>query len=304
MSVTSVCFAKDGWSGNGSIPFQQSYTARWVVTVNDPDDGPATIANPSTGAPAGSPDPAPELGDSYSVRNDTVANLFANNITITPDQRDALTWNYDVTFEQRQRNNIPGDELANPLSRPVRRWLEWEHITRLADVDTSGVPIANSAGIPFDPPAEIDDALMVMVFQKNLATFDTLISDSISYKFKTNTATFHGQAAGTCLMRPWSFSPQIWQEGQEFFEVQIRVLVDPNGFQLKPVDLGSVVVEAGNLKQAADEDFAFSERLKLNGIDGTPLDPQTTAGVLLDGGGGRKGPFTVRGSIDYSPLSL
>ncbi len=116
-------------------------------------------------------------------------------------QHDARQWTVDVTFgfltyEQLTQTSLsgdPGDAQIQISFEPV----EWQ---KPVDVDVNGVPVLNSANMPYDPPVMRDDTRWLLKITRNEKLLS--LADLASWANVVNADTFNG-----CPPKTWKVSP-------------------------------------------------------------------------------------------------
>ncbi len=117
---------------------------------------------------------------------------------VTQDSQDPLIYFVDVSYTS-QLDIDPADTNENPLSRPAIFGFSFERATRAVREDLDGAAIDNSAGVPFDPPLELEVSVPIISIEINLSsfTFATIatIQDCV------NADTWRGFDPGTVKIR-------------------------------------------------------------------------------------------------------
>jgi len=85
-------------------------------------------------------------------------------IGVTPDQNEGRTW-WQITCDYSNEYDI----YENPLNDPAKTSWSTETFQTPVWRDIHGNAIVNSAGDPFDPPADKDDSRWTSVTRKNVA---------------------------------------------------------------------------------------------------------------------------------------
>jgi hypothetical protein len=194
-----------------------------------------------------------------------------------------LEWNTDTEQEI---------ELS-PLNRPPTTRYSTEVVSRAVDEDLAGNAVRNSAGEPFEPPAELEVPRLVIQVQHNKESVDA--PDIVAnYLRRTNSVSWRGFAAGTVLLREFT-ADEEFEGGVYFFNTNWTFVVEPEGWLLRLLDHGRNYLSAGALVPVVD-------------ANGSPR----ADGGLLDGAGGLLAvggtpvfrEFTVFGEADFNDLAL
>ena len=83
---------------------------------------------------------------------------------------------------------------ADPLDDPVRvSWGSWSYTEALTK-DRNGAAVDNSAGEPFDPPAEIERRAPLVTIVRNEATYDPATADDYRDSVNSDVTTIAGLA--------------------------------------------------------------------------------------------------------------
>jgi hypothetical protein len=171
MAVTSVTEIWDSRDGSSDEMFVDTLTRQFRVRTDSMLDGPSTISVANG---------LPRRWDIYQDPNG-FPDLFARCQKLAVKQTDdPFTWIATATYtskrvfkEEAKQAQKGGNQVdQNPLNRPPD--ISWSLTTyqRAVAFDASdGRPIMNSAADKFDPPIEIDDSRLVLVYSRNEATF-------------------------------------------------------------------------------------------------------------------------------------
>jgi len=174
MSVTSFQEVHGGRGGGVSGNWVRSYRRSFVVQTDSVQDDAATILlHPS----------CPKLYDVYAAGATLDLSAFCKRVTPDQDSESPNVWRvtaeYDTIADPRKQN-------PNPLLRPPK--ISWNFqlgtkavekaafINATTGAETSDVPVQNSAGMPYDPPLEADEAIATLQIEKALADFDPVMA--------------------------------------------------------------------------------------------------------------------------------
>jgi hypothetical protein len=203
MAVVKVSETPGKRSGNTNNRYEGTYKRVFSVVLSSSRYGPIAAAAAVTSAYdlaigtaysiGVAPDPTatpPVVGDAWHE-----ADPGSRVVSITADedgQADGCGWTVTVDYG-------PGEASDNPLDEPPQ--LDWQFTAyeRPVDQDTSGNPIVNTAGDPFDPPPMRDDSRPVLVITRNELTFNP--ATSWEYRDTLNNAAFYGAPTGTVKLK-------------------------------------------------------------------------------------------------------
>lgn len=278
MSIVTCQLMRNGRSGSSDEKFQRSYTVKWLVTTNDPDDGPLTIYLNAGGA---SPDPIPAKYQPYAIGNDSDPNAYHLTSSIEPyNEGTELQWVVTVEFGPPPKGEAPGERAENPMDRPVRYSIDWVAFTKPLTKDKNGNPIANACKQSFDPPPEQEDLRPVLVAKKNFATLAEVIGLMITYKNAVNTDEFYGAAEREAKVESITAGDQAHENGYSYYEATIRVMFNEPG---EKFDRSFVNQGYKHYVSAADKTLVVAKDAKqvpmneavLLAVDGTRLADDT-----------------------------
>lgn len=178
MAVVSVNRLFTARAATEDFQRRRTYREQWEVVVDSLLDDEQVVAN----APG-----LPLLGQSHA------GDAAALCVGLDPEQSgdQPLIWYVSVAYDTRpdfpQANDLaggaaqdPGSIPENPLARPavwrvtfedgqdVAR--EWRVVDELDVLAAALTPVANSAGLPFDPPLVVDVSRPVLRVTKNVAS--------------------------------------------------------------------------------------------------------------------------------------
>ena len=171
--------------------------------------------------------------------------------------------------------------IENPILRPAV--LRYGTITRqvIAEWDKDALnPIRNSAGVPFDPPIQIEEAHLTFTITRNQASFNR--TDIADYVKAINSTSFLGFAARTVRLNDLS-AERLNENGVFFWQVTYVFEVNTDGWNpVKILDAGYEENFAGDLQKVLDRCGNPVTRPSL--LDGNGLvlsDPQNDPPVFL-----------------------
>jgi hypothetical protein len=240
MAVVSVKQIGAGRNADGRSDFNRSYTVVWVVIVDDPYDGPATVGSAAT-LPARF---APYVG--YENTNDA----FALCTSLRPEQdgEEWYKWRVTATFETQFTQNQHQHE--DPSEEPPVFWVETEFTTKPVVKEWNGNDIKNSAG-QLIAGLEKLEAVETWVWEKNHTSLNR--SFWLAYQNTVNSDNFFELEPKQGLLH--IIVPKAsYRNGAPFWRVQYRVKVNKDGWDVEPADRGTAVKNAsGKLERPTDE---------------------------------------------------
>lgn len=183
MAVVEIEEQFAGRRGGSGEKNAREYVRVWLVTTDDPDDGPLTVRAAiaaSKGVAVGVP-----------YKTDKESDLGALCKGTTEDQvQDNLHWLVTASYGS---NVDESEQEENPLLRPTEIEFDSEQFQRPAEKDIEGEPILNSAGEQYEQPVEMDDSRPVFVFTRNEARPNYRLW--ASYRDAVKFGFLHGAAA-------------------------------------------------------------------------------------------------------------
>ena len=248
----------------------RGYKRVFQVVSNDPSDDALEIAQ-ANGIP---------VYDSVSPNHEGV---FVSDIQARPKSDDGLVWEVDVSYSPPDAAG--GGSGGDPVSAdPVvsfsfmmrQQVLENAYslgaaIPQGADRGNPTVRVVNQPGnIPFDPPAMIEDSVLVILVTLNKGT-DTFTPDYITQYMNTINA-LEITVAGVTMppftgwIRDIKANPTTTPTGDAYWQVQFEILYDPQTWLKKILNTG--VFEEGNVEGSSS---APPEYRKILDTDGEPV---------------------------------
>jgi hypothetical protein len=266
----------------------KTYSREYKFTASSQSDDEATLLAHAS---------APQYGSVHP--NDSGAWVNSRKGKCTTGYVD---WRLFVTWSSKR-------ELAvDPTTEPAIITVSTEQFQKVADKDTDGKAICNSAGDPFDPPYMMDDSRRVIHVSKNMSGHpawlldyqDMVNSDSFSIKGVT-------YAAGVGKLQRVTIGEDQTRNGVPFVVVQLEIHCQREGWHLEPLDAGFrqlaydglTRINIYNSPSTTNENGA-SERISspapLDGVGQALADPDTNNCIFLD--------YTVYKTDTFAALPL
>ena len=237
--------------------------------------------------------------------------MRAVTITASPDQDDPLTWRAVVGYTsgelQRQdgRGRDPAEVPENPLLRPPDISIDFEDYRRpvekcditYPDGNTAvAVPPRNSAGFPFDPPVEMDDARAVITYERNVL-IPLSLAAMVTYTNSVNSEPWNGFEAGQVKAR---VSRRLhFENGISFWRETFKFSCRQEGWHLFVLDAGFMRINAisGDVQRIVDADGKeISDPWPLNGSGEKVDDPSQDDPTFLE--------LTAYREVDFNDLGI
>lgn len=305
------------------MPYAEEYTVQWRIYA-DEDDGPLVVAGQAQEAPHNLPAP----GDAYNVHNEGSSTAFCTTVQCRKRrvfEGNKSEFRYICTFGQTSGaankdappgDVLPGDSDPDPLQRPEREWYEWESSTdRFMRDAVSGKPVENSAREPLTQYTTDTAKLVHVVMQRwagHTTAEKTALLDMLqAIKLRVNSTLWRTHEPNTVLMRPPGVFGPRYENGKTYYEVTFRAVqydaLDRDlGAVITPEDWGTqelVFIRSGwpyrRPVKITDGGYAVTSPVKLDG-QGRRLPDQAALPQLLDGTGGKPGPYTRYLSVDFN----
>lgn len=234
----------------------RKYTRVFRVRTDDMADGPIVAFAPGI----------PRRGDVYVDSNGNY-DYWARCISgsVSPVGENPTTWEVTVHYSSQSPDaslrheyagnklgvpgageTKPGERSEDPLLRPPE--VSWSHEdfrrsiltgdfinSATGEVDIEDAVIANSAGDPFDPPPEVDDAHLILTVVRNQPFYDPLLA--FDYKNAVNSDTFLGFPPGVAKVREFT-GQSAFENNKAFAKVTLRFEFRMEGWDLRLLDAG------------------------------------------------------------------
>lgn len=251
MSV--VGFARERYASGGEIGTDgvRTYRREFIVEVDSKYDKAQVVLS------------APGLPQRYFpyitlVETDYYAlctRLAASRLS----EKSAFHWLVEADYSTQQGDEDKDREVDNPLAEPAEVSVSFETyrepVTGVPDDqyadDDNGFAgkmvkgILNSAGEPFDPPAERDVARPILTITRNEAFFNTQLV--IAYTNAVNSDMFFGSKPRTARMA--IDGHRQFKSGLKFWRVTYTITFKPETWDLQLLDHGSYYFDDDAKKQ-------------------------------------------------------
>ncbi|MEN1680345.1 MAG: hypothetical protein AAGJ46_12195 [Planctomycetota bacterium] len=300
------------------------YGIRYEVTTDDKEDPWPQVWLQAQAIGGAGNDPLPAYNTHYNVKGRIDLAAFARSFSGDQREQQRTIWDVDVFWENLPLGQLPEDTQTpfdNPLAAPAKNWIEFQTLSEIIEQDYQGNPIVNSAGQPFDEPAEEDNEYEVLVFEKNFATLTEIRLHNRNYRRKLNDDTYAGYPAKHCLCLPIlasppkfaGYDPQSTGAGMTYYTGSARVICSDRPWVREFVNRGfKHFVGTGSDKKLV---LATDPTTDANGDVDENTRVVVTEPVLLDtdgyrlplGDAGNIRTFQTRGEADFDnfpfPLS-
>jgi hypothetical protein len=283
MSVTNVTELFMERGGKKGLDLIQVFRSFQVFT-DSMSDGPLTVMN----AP-GLPVPGEELPEDPT--------LYCTGLDPQPDT-DGVTWKVKALYDKKPPSTGTGGAL-NPWDLdPV---INFGFIMRSKVLDkcyavglgaiaapvVRGLPtvkVTNSALQPFDPPAMVDEALLLIAISRNIKGSSFLPTNVRKYQNTINIDAANVTIAGiafkqfTCWCRDYKTTQAWTADNVAYTQETIEVVIDEETWLRKIVDMGLI---EGNVPSGG----YLMDYIAVKDTEGN----QVNEPVMLDGAGRRNG---------------
>lgn len=265
--------------GEGNRHWERVYRRSFIVTTNDPNDGPLFVLS-SLGF---------YFGDVYASPNGELDRLsFLQSYRYREVGDDGMQWEIDLEWGPYDPLQWPEDPLLHPPDVSI----DTQVFEEIVDFDANGTAVLNTAGDPFDPPVIRDVSRSVLVVERNEASYSESLASQ--YRDTVNSDGFLGADPGTIKCnaikptRTWDkLNGFIWRVRYEFAQ-------NRDGWHKKILNAGMRQISSSNYS------YQFS--------NGDPI----TAPVPLDASGGALGPnqgaylleFQIYPEVSFSVFNM
>ncbi len=238
MSVESVSLQSERYEYDG-----EGYVGEKVfrVVMTDPaNDDAVTAYSANDGTTA-----IPDIGDEFKAGSAAKAkSKSASRVS------EGLA--YDVTVSYSSKSRDYPQTVENPKTRPWEYSYDDQTISEqffFDETDETPLPMANSAGEPFDTLPEREVTIGQLTITRNTDSFSD--STAQSYRGKVNDAavTINGVTylAGTLRLRTWSARGPLVENGFTYWQEVITLAKRADGFDQKWEDRGYSELSSGKL---------------------------------------------------------
>lgn len=250
MTVTYIGESPSDAEGTNDFGIRR-YTRGFWLSSNSRSDGPYAV---------GSNGSLPLIGSAHNEDS----SAWCRRLTV----KRAGGWRlWKVVAEYSSEFEMSTTATSDPA---IITW-STEQFQKVAEFDTSGDAIVNSAGDYFDPPAMIDDSRRIVTVQKNLAAVPSWL---LTYQDAVNNDTFSvggvSIAIGQAKMQAVSITQELIRGATTFFQVTFTMHIQKNGWKLSILDAGF----------RRKDGLGKMYKITSDGDETTPGQP-----VLLDGSG-------------------
>jgi hypothetical protein len=272
----------------------ESYTygySRWfMVKTSNPFDGPDEVMGPNAVALG-----LPQRGDPYQqpATGAYDSNALCIELTCQEQQEDETNkWLVEARYSSDYQ---PPTEYFDPTQdAPIFAWGN-ERITQALQNDVDGVPIQNSAGVPYQA-VTVEAGRLTLTMQRNEYFYNASLAEDLLYT--TNAFPQWNYDEGQVLLVEYSARGPLYKNGIEYWaHTYVFKFDDDDGFEYQDL-LDQGKVEYGSSTTTL-------QPIILQGGK-TVSDP-----VLLDGSGHARpqGPavyntFHIRDAADWTALAL
>lgn len=283
----SVIIWKEIAERGGSIDDENNRDNRrkFFAVTNNRSDGPNTVRAYAS---------CPRVGQRYETGNDSDPFCFVKKVNVEQIEKHPFAWEVDVEYSSRPRTKCSETLSDDPLDQPPKiRGLN-NHYQRALQKDEDGKAIVDSAGLPYDPPQEIEDVRHGVVITRNEASLN--MAQIVAYNGATNSDSFWGLEKEQA--RVWIEWEIAYCDSQETcysyavktYTIEIRnEQSEPKSFRLELLDAGFSAFARG----AGPDDQP--RRIKFG--DEYPHNP-----VPLDGAGGILAPGAEKKYNIFHPI--
>ncbi len=255
MAVISCEQIFDGRRGKESTGRKLEHTQIWEVITDDDADDENTV---------GLAPELPVMGDPHpNSPSATMVDADASQSSESP-RLWYVTCNFSSSLDKDHAKEVAGpnddgesvetanptDREENPLNRPATYKVESEQTTEIAEYDFNGDAIVNSAGEPFDPPAQVEVSYPMIVVEKNFPIGHPILALNIQslYYDCTNDDVWRGIPIGQLRIVKIG-CVYDFENGVAFGRVTFNMKLKWKGWKLKIVDCGFNWIQGGELKQ-------------------------------------------------------
>ncbi len=184
----------------------------------------------------------PAIQDGYTVFGDEVdLEAKLTDIDAEPHNDHRHLWKVTAKYTSKPQNH-PDYQHNSPITRRARRTTKYQRDKGFADHDKDGLPIANSAGQPFDP-VETSERYQVISYRKNLAAeFPDVVEQFLD---ATNSTAAFGKPAYSLLVDDFVQDDEQFENGVRFWPSTLTLhckavsVATPKPWHYRPLDQGT-----------------------------------------------------------------
>lgn len=274
MALVNYYVIPDGQKGKINHLGQRYYTSQYLVHVNSTADDAGSVC---TYIPTAINDPYP---------TDTTCELRDKSASRVEGQLYFWVVTEEYSSEPIEAGNTtesaPGGNGQNitPSSRPWLLTMDSEPQTSLPVEDQDNVPVLNSAGQPFDPPAEVPVYTPIL----NFSGYKSIASDNLdnvvlyTNALNDDTIVLAGRTFPAGQLKCVKYTlVQVWENSSFWWQKNVVLHVHPEGQTWNPTK----ILDAGTVEKYYD---GVADQLR-NITD--PTGAPVTTPVLLDGSGAK-----------------
>lgn len=279
MTIIQVNEIWQGRDGSGDASGEQQYSRVFRVRTNSNFD----TAVEATNHPF-----IPVIGNLFP--SDLTA--FCQRVSASQETFSPRVWIITASYSNKR------EVTDNPISDPTEITWDTEQFQRPAFKDRSGNAIVNSAGDPFDPPADRDDSRITVRLSRNMAVVPDWIL-LVADKLNSSPVTIDGISVGTekAKIQKVSIGKKESRNDTQFRNVTTTIHLQTDDWQLSVLDQGFREKISGTKRKNIinDEDFnPISSPALLDGSGNQLVDPKFSNAVFKD--------FDVYGTFDFNTL--
>ena len=265
MAVVSVEPIGPGCSGKWNSTWQRYYTLVYRVTCDNSYDGPVTIRNATKEGADGKIGPwLPAIGTSYFVSaTEKDLGSFLNEVEYTWEDQTAAgsvtegltnpgcVWVVKCSYSPYDAGAFGPD----PCQWPIRMSFGSEKYQKVILVDYNGNPILNSAGCPYEDPAQVDNSRSIITVKTNIplvsyegangvvAAFDPTMPEA--YRDKINNDTWNGFPQYQVKMNSITTGDEQYDSNNQryYYEVTFEIDINRDTWQINILDQGKQVLD-------------------------------------------------------------
>lgn len=284
MATVTECKLIDDTAGSSNG--DATYTLKFRAKTDDREMPAALVYY---GAQAALPDPAPVYYSTLAVNGFTDYNVFCKELDIKRAKQDGSqgrTWIITCGYKVMEPGDREQTSDEDPLTEPVRRWIEWEDIQEPVEearnvealtgisraADTLG-PMQNAAGGEPSSPLMRTRRVPVLCVRRNYTSLATIAAIETTYGNTVSDGVFYGAAARCAAYRSIECSQPQQANGTEYYTTVARIAIKDSEWYYAMVNRGYRYLDGGVLKEATvkdadDNDVASPEPINLE-LDGT-----------------------------------